>query len=765
MKRLFLLLWLPLACGLTAAEPEPKSVLPAKPLRPGEFDGAIGRTTAQLLERFHYLQHPLDDEIASRFFDRYLEALDPQKLLLLEPDVKEFEPLRTTLDDQLREADVSPAHLIFWRFMARLEQQHAYVKELLEKEGFKFDGNERFLVDRRNAPRPSNLAEARKLWRDRLRSEYLAEKLSREKKPGADSAKEGAKAEKPSAEDGKTPARPLHEEIVEFLSKRYSRAHDYFSKFDSDDVLQYYLSALTRAYDPHSDYMGHSEMENFNIGMRLSLFGIGAVLRDEDGYCTVLELKPGPAMKSGKIKPKDKIVAVAQGDADPVDVVGMKLSKVVEMIRGPKGTEVRLTVVPANASDSSERRVVSLIRDEIKLEDQEAKAKIIEMPASKDKTVRLGVIDLPSFYADLGGEDKPKEERKSTARDMAVLLNKLKQENVAGIVLDLRRNGGGSLEEAVKTTGLFIKEGPVVTVRDSLGRQHPDEDEDPSVLYDGPLIVLTSRFSASASEILAGALQDYGRALIVGESSTHGKGTVQTLLELGNYMRQVTPNLPFDPGSVKLTIRKFYLPSGASTQLKGITPDIILPSVNNHADVGEAELENPLPWDPIAAADYVKLNRVRPHLSELKKRSEARVAASKDFSYVREDIERYKQLKADRTVSLNEEQRRREKQEIEARLEARRKEIQARAGTGPKTWQFTLAEAKQPGLPAAGGGTNLAHVATTKSAAGESTAKRDDTQSGDEDRGPEVDAPLNESLHILLDLLDLMGKPVVAASE
>src|SRR5258706_8554252 len=337
----------------------------------------------------------------------------------------------------------------------------------------------------------------------------------------------------------------------------------------------------------------------------------------------------------------------------------MNLSKAVQLIRGPKGTKVKLTVIP-KGGDASASKVITLVRDEIKLEDQEAKAKVIELPNATGGTanLRLGVIDLPSFYATFDISARDKSEPKSTTVDVERLLKKLKEENVGGVILDLRRNGGGSLEEAINLTGLFIKEGPVVQVRDSHNEVLVDSDQDPKIAYDGPLIVLTSRFSASASEIVAGALQDYGRALLVGDKSTHGKGTVQGMNQLAPILAQTAGGTQFanetDLGALKLTIRKFYRASGSSTQLKGVTPDIALPSIDDYLEIGEDSLENALPWDTIESAAYEKLNRVQPYLEELEKRSAGRVAAAKDFDYVREDIETVRKTLADKTASLNE---------------------------------------------------------------------------------------------------------------
>src|SRR5256886_6651327 len=405
-------------------------------------------------------------------------------------------------------------------------------------------------------------------------------------------------------------------------------------------------------------------------------------------------------MQSQQLKPGDRIVGVAQGDErEPVDVVGMKLSKVVDMIRGPKGSKVRLTIIPADASDPSTRKEVALVRDEIKLEYEEAKAKIVEVPGKEGGTMRLGLIDLPSFYASFDvANANGKATHKSTTEDVAKLLKKLIAENVAGIILDLRHNGGGSLEEAINLTGLFIKEGPVVQVKDAEGNIIKDDDSDPTVLYDGPLIVLTSRFSASASEILAGALQDYQRALIVGDSSTHGKGTVQSLIQLEPYVHKLSDSTN-NPGALKVTIRKFYRASGSSTQLKGVIPDLVLPSLNNYAEVGEVSLENPLPWDTIESAKYEKLNLIQPILPELRKRSSERVTADKDFAYLREDIEIYRKYLADKSVSLNEETRRKEMKENEERLETRKRERKARRESEEKVYELTLKQVDMPGLP------------------------------------------------------------------
>jgi carboxyl-terminal processing protease len=832
------------ALGLTSASPQvatlptataPTSGAASNPpvpvlaltnrLAPGPNDGRIAFVVARLLERAHYLQHPFDDEVSSKFLDRYLEMLDPQHLHFTQDDLARFEKYRTQLDDltitRRGAGDTTPAYEIFNRFLERLAQRVAYADELLKTDPFDFSADERVLLNRREAPYPRDLDEARKLWRERLRLEYLQEKLARieartktnalavhrasethtstaavepKAEPPTVTATTPAPAQTPAPDaevagsapggtngPGTTPAegkpKTDAEEIADLLSKRYHRMLHMFQEWESDDVLERYLTALAHVYDPHSDYMNASAAKNFAIGMNLALFGIGAVLTtDLDGYCKIQELKPGPAMKSKQIKVGDRIIAVAQSNGPPVDIVGMNLNKAVQLIRGPKGTEVRLTIIPVD--NPSERRVVSLIRDEIKLEDQEVKGRLIELPDSSGKPVRLGVIDLPAFYAtidrpgEVGGEgagsDAMRPTPRSTSADVAKLLKKFREENVAGVILDLRRNGGGSLDEAIKVTGLFIKQGPVVQVRTADGHRFIRADEDGEVAYDGPLVVLVSRFSASASEIVAGALQDYGRAVLVGDSATHGKGTVQNLNPLAPFVEAFSPGLTNDPGQLKITIQKFYRPSGASTQLRGVIPDIVLPSVWNHSrEIGEDALENPLPWDTIPAARFERLDLVRASdLTDLLLRSSARVATNQDFVYIREDIELFRKQQADKTVSLNEQERLREREEARARQKAREEERRARPASNWKIYEITLKQAEEPGLPpplskshslaggtrtAGAGGDAEALAAATLTATGSDAA-------AEEDKPPQVDPALEETERILLDYIELVRR-------
>ncbi len=466
------------------------------------------------------------------------------------------------------------------------------------------------------------------------------------------------------------------------------------------------------------------------------------------------------------LKPGDRIVAVAQAGQPPVDIVNMPLTRAVQLIRGPKGSTVTLTLVPAGGVAGAATKTASLVRDEITLEDQQAKARIVDLPVgkaatksatkgakesakemSKDAaTLRLGVIDLPSFYADMGGGRK-----RSATADVSRLLVKLQAEHVHGVVLDLRHNGGGSLEEAINLTGLFIRKGPVVQTRGSDGKIVVDEDTDPSVVYDGPLVLLTSRFSASASEILAGALQDYGRAVVVGDSSTFGKGTVQNIVPLAPYMDQVGLGHSYDPGALKITTSKFYRPSGASTQLRGVAADVVLPSASDLSEVSEASLKDPLPWDVVPAASYERLNRVEPYVAALRERSDRRRAAEKPFAALADDIARLKKSLVSKSISLNEAQRRQEMAESKVRENELASEERALWAKGPTSYEITLKNAALPGLPPP-----LAVTNDAPAKEGDSEAKA---------RSTTDDLILNEGVRILADYVNALQPPVEKGSR
>ncbi len=766
-----------------AAEDSAKPVTAIK-LEPGPMDGQIALATAGMLYKFHYLGLNFDATVSSKFLDLYLNTLDPQHIHFLQSDLTEFEDYRYSLGHLTRiQHDTTPAYVIFNRFMQRLEERTAFSEQLLA-EPFAFTNDDRISLNRKTAPFPRDLTDAKQLWRERVRYEYLQEKLNQEGRE--EMARRMFTQHNPVAMA--LTWSDAHDDLVKIIARRYTRVLRMFREWESDKVLEEYLTALAHVYDPHSDYFDKADLENFSITMSLQLFGVGAVLTtDLDGYCKIRELTPaGPAAKSKKLKPNDRIVAVAQGEHEPVDVVDMPLNKVVDMIRGPKGTEVRLTIIPADAGDSSSRVSVTLIRDKIRLEEQRAKSKIIELPGQNGRTTRLGVIDLSSFYASfpLMG-DTNKTEATSTTKDVDRLLTKLKREKVDGVILDLRYNGGGSLEEAINLTGLFIKQGPVVQIRGRNNEVQVDEDQDPRVQYDGPLIVLTSRFSASASEILAGALQDYGRALLVGDASTHGKGTVQSLDQLAQWIRTDPPITdPAALGAIKLTTKKFYRPSGSSTQLEGVVPDIILPSTHDYMELGEKSLDNPLAWDEIKSAKYDKLDRVQPYLDELKKRSSARVSSAKDFAYVRQDIEQMKKLMADKSASLNELQRLKEKEADDARAKAREQELKSRKPPEETVYEIALKDVDLPGLPPPVGKTNSPTAGTVKPAATGASPASTNAGGGElvtttdaaiktvdpeddvsDEKAPTVYPDLDEAERIMVDYISLLPNKSLAAKR
>jgi carboxyl-terminal processing protease len=770
-------------------------------LKPEPDAGKIAFVTAYMLERLEYMQHSFDPEISARVFDAYLSSLDPQHLHFLQSDLTEFAGYRTNLNRftmrRTGVADTQPAYEIFYRYMERLKQHVAYVDELLKTEKFDFTADDKAVLNRHDLPYPKNLDDAKAIWRQRLRYEYLMDKISRETQKTNTTA--AAKSESnstpiihlenadpvtvqkalqamgrtntqnaetvlttpPNHVEKPGPPKTMHEEIVETLGKSYHRTVKVFQDNDSYDILNRYLESLARAYDPHSDYQGKDEYDDFAMMMNLSLQGIGAVLRSEDGYCQIEELMNGPAKASNKIKVHDRIAAVAQSNQPPVDIYEMPITKAVRLIRGPKGSEVRLTIIPAGAPESS-RQVVTLIRDEIKLENGEAKGEILEVPGSNGATKRLGIIDLPSFYATIDTSDSPTP--RSTTADVAALLKKFHEENVSGVILDLRKNGGGSLEEAIRLAGLFIKEGPIVQIRRAGTNDDVEvrEDTDPTIAYDGPLILLTSKFSASASEIVAGALQDYGRALVVGDTTTFGKGTAQQIYYLSRL--PVFSDTTHDPGTLKLTNSKFYRASGASTELRGVAADIVLPSVwNDSTEVGETALDNHFPWDTIKSSHYEKVDMVQAELPELARRSSERTATNKEFAYLREDIDRVRKQREDKTVSLNEKQQLADRAQLIAEHQQREKERATRKKDEPKVYDLTVAQAGEPGLPAPAKQTNdVASVVNGEfgfgfSADASSTGRDELTEAVNGESEHAEAARLQEARNILLDYITLLN--------
>ncbi|MDO8756576.1 MAG: S41 family peptidase, partial [Elusimicrobiota bacterium] len=498
----------------------------------------VAELVGRLLEQTHYARRPIDDAVSLELLHNYLDTYDSNHMILEKSDIDEFTAkYGKTLDDRIKDGDVEAAYEIFDRIVLRLEERVALVKTLTSST-FTFTANEKIIVDRHELPWPATKEEVNELWRLRVKHEHLLEHLTKLK--AAEARALAAQKAVVSSETVKVEAKP--EEIAkpgkelsikETIDQRYDRILRSYKEYDGIDVFSTFVSALTRVYDPHTDYLAAAQKENFDISMKLSLVGIGAVLRSEDGYARIVSLVPGgPADSDKRLKPNDKIEAVAQGDGPFIEAVGMKLDRLVQMIRGEKGSTVRMRVIPADALDPATRVVITLVRDEIKLTDQEAKAKIFTVPGKDGKASRVGVLDLPSFYADMrGGSDG-----KSATRDTERLIVEMKRRGMDSLIIDLRRDGGGSLSEAVSLTGLFINTGPVVLVKDARGTIKPLRDNDSMTGFDGPMIVLTSRGSASASEIFAAAMQDYGRGVVVGEKNTFGKGTVQSVLELNQYL-------------------------------------------------------------------------------------------------------------------------------------------------------------------------------------------------------------------------------------
>lgn len=588
----------------------------------------------QVMEKFHYRKLSIDDGMSAEVFDRYLESLDANRSFFSARDVAKFERYRHELDDSLRTGKLEPAFLIFRRFRELVELRIAFAVDLLRKNQFDFDVDERYRFDRSEADWLPDTAAVDDLWRRRIKNDILSLRLA-----------------------GKEES-----EIAETLSKRYKSISRRVGQMEPTDVFQAFINAFTLTVEPHTSYMSPRLSENFDIGMRLSLQGIGAVLRSSNEYTEVQSTVPGgPAARSGELRGGDRIVGVAQGDDGSMeDVIGWRLQDVVDLIRGPKDSVVRLNVLPKNQGMAGRTREVVLVRDQIKLEDKAAKSEVIEVGTG----VKVGVIEIPAFYRDFAGQAAGDKDFRSTTRDVRRLIDELQAQHVDGIIIDLRQNGGGSLSEATELTGLFIERGPVVQVRDSSGKVEVERDPDPEQVYAGPLAVLVDRNSASASEIFAGAIQDYGRGLIIGEP-TFGKGTVQTLVDLGRFLRSRQ-----DIGRLRLTMAQFFRVEGGSTQHRGVTPDIVFPTSKGAADHGERSLENALPWAAIQPAKHTQWGRTA--LNGLREASALRVAASPAFQFLVEEEEDLIELGERNTVSLRESVRRAEWDEREkTRLERR----------------------------------------------------------------------------------------------
>jgi carboxyl-terminal processing protease len=633
--------------------------LPKPPigLTPTEDLGNAALWATRFLTRFHYKRVPLDDAMSGRMLDRFIESLDGDKMMFLAADIEEFNAYRNSLDDAIFDQQLDPPFEIYKRYRARTEERTRYARDLL-KQGFDFTVDEQYDFNREDLPWAKTQAELNDLWRRRVKNDWLRLKLA--------------------GKDDKA--------IAETLDKRYRGYTDRLGDLDTEDIFQNFMNAYTQEIEPHTNYLAPRTSENFNIQMRLSLEGIGAVLQREDEYTVIRQIvKGGPADKSGKLKPGDRIVGVGQGtDTALIDVVGWKVDDVVDKIRGKKGTTLRLDVLPADAGADGKVERIVLVREKVKLEDQAAKSSLIEIgapqQASAAKTAtttvaaaqprhRIGVISLPTFYHDFEGARRGDPDFRSSTRDVVKLINELKAKNIDGLVVDLRGNGGGSLTEATDLTGLFIKQGPVVQVRDAQGRVSLEQDQDSAIAWDGPLAVIIDRESASASEIFAAALQDYGRALIVGETS-YGKGTVQNLVDLDNIAQNEAPRY----GQLKMTVAQFFRVDGGSTQHKGVVPDVLFPQTWDPKDFGESALDNSLPWTSIKPADYAVSGDLHPLVPLLTAKHEARTAKDKEFNWWVDDLAQYRKQREEKSLSLLESARRAERDAQDKKRELRKQE-------------------------------------------------------------------------------------------
>lgn len=582
----------------------------------------------ELLKRHHYNKPPLDDARSEKIYQSYLKLLDPSRSFFTAADIARFDVWQNQFDDLLKSGDLKPAFTIYKVYLERQQERLQYALQQLSDgvDNMDFSVNESLEIDRTNAAWAKNLADLDDLWRKRLKDEVLRLKIA-----------------------GKEP-----KAIQELLSKRYKNQLNRIDQTLGEDIFQAYMNAFAQTYDPHTNYLSPESAENFDINMSLSLEGIGAVLQTDNEYVKVVRLvTAGPAEKTKQVSAADKIIGVAQGDGEMVDVIGWRLDEVVKLVRGPKGSLVRLEIIPvSNAPNDQTSKVVSIIREAVKLEDQAASKSIITLNQD-GHDYNVGVITVPAFYLDFKAYREGNPQYKSTTRDVKRLLGELEAAKVDGVVLDLRDNGGGSLQEANELTGLFIDRGPTVLVRNSDGRVDVLADEDRGTFYNGPLAVLVNRLSASASEIFAGAMQDYHRALVIG-GQTFGKGTVQTVQ-------------PLNHGELKLTLAKFYRVSGESTQHQGVIPDISYPSILDTEEIGESALDDSMPWDRIKPAINPKSNPFKPFLAELNARHAIRTDNNPDFVFTRARMDLSKQLMLETSISLNESTRREQQSDLDAK--------------------------------------------------------------------------------------------------
>jgi len=623
---LFSLVLVPSAHPAQSLPPSPEQTLndtqaPLPQLHYSRDDAYTGVAIVKSLEKYHYSGKKLDDLLSANILNKYLSNMDPAKNLFTAKDINEFEQVKYWLDNSLERGNLNPGYVIFNVYLQRSMQRLQYIKSLIPgwEQRFDFTRTEFISLDRENDPWPETMAALKTLWYQELKNDILTQKL-----------------------DGIAP-----DEITTLLEKRYHNRQTRLAQIDEKDVFSSYMNAVTMSFDPHTQYFPPRASEDFDIQMSLSLEGIGAVLQTEDEYTKVVRLiTAGPAEKSGKLKPGDKIMGVGQGlKGELQDTVGWRIDEVVKLIRGPRNTIVRLEIIPGDKKGDQHAETIVIKRDEVKLEEQAARKKIKTITQG-NASYKIGIIELPTFYLDFKAYQEGKDDYRSTTRDVLKLIEELKKKNIDGLVMDLRDNGGGSLQEVNDLTGLFIKEGPTVQIRSRNGDMSQLDDTDPDMQYKGPLAVMINRMSASASEIFAGAIKDYHRGIVVG-TQTFGKGTVQAMQSLGS-------------GQLKLTSAKFYRVSGESTQNHGVLPDIEYPHRYNSNEIGESALDNALPWDQSPKAKFQAFRDLAPILPVLQKKHYQRIANHPDFNYLNEKFKRNTDMFNIKQLSLNEANRKKQ---------------------------------------------------------------------------------------------------------
>lgn len=603
-------------------------------VRPADNHPETARLIARLLAHQHFRQQSIDDALSEQVLDAYLDALDPDRYYFTQSDIEEFRVHRSDLDNMLMDGDLDLAYHIYGRLKQRATERAEFAHQVIDN-GIDFDTDQTLELNRREQDWVADEDALDRLWRQRIKNDALTMLLG---------------------EDDE-------EQTMDLLRSRYENVAKNMQRSEAEDIFEAYMGAWARSFDPHTNYLSPRNSEEFDIQMQLSLEGIGAMLRTRRDFTEIIELVPGgPAERSGELSPGDRIIGVAEGDEEMVDVVGWRLSDVVDRIRGPKESEVRLRILPGGDSDSAPR-TVTLERNEIALEEQAAQKEVKEIERD-DGVQRVGVITIPAFYTDFAAAQAGEDDYRSTTRDVRRHIDALKADGIDGLIIDLRGNSGGSLQEAVDMTGLFLPGGPVVQIRRSDGDTEVMRDPDEATHYDGPLAIMVDRQSASASEIFAGAMQDYGRGIVLGER-TFGKGTVQTMVDLDRFSND--PSV--DTGRLKMTIAKFYRITGSSTQKRGVEPDISLPSAMDSDEIGERAADNPLPWDEIDPVDYTRIEELSRAISLLGSRHDERVKDHSAYNALLDELDQIRQAREQTEVSLNRAQREQERaQRNEARL-------------------------------------------------------------------------------------------------